>query len=171
MRLVRSTVRDHNQQAEEEFEQDANYFTNKRKRKKKENILISFGLKCAPISSYLHSSEAAAPVWIPAWKTLQPHPQTHSVFTHRAGGSICAQDDAKDKCRSSAIRNRISSTQSPLQPLRSSRDTRHNRLAVCRHVRPADRVSAPLTLLLRSCAQMEAYMNVWTQRSPAALLY
>lgn len=57
------------------------------------------------------------------------------------------------------------------QPLRSSRDTRHNRLAVCRHVRPADRVSAPLTLLLRSCAQMEAYMNVWTQRSPAALLY
>lgn len=88
-------------------------------KKKENNILISFVLKCAPISSYLHSSEAAAPVWIPAWKTLQPHPQTHSVFTHRAG-SISAQDDAKHKCRSFVIQNRISSTQSPLSSLTAS---------------------------------------------------
>lgn len=110
----------HNQQAEEEFERDAQSFTNKSLiRKIKNNILISFVLKCAPISSYLHSSEAAAPVWIPAWKTLQPHPQTHSVFTHRAG-SISAQDDAKHKCRSFVIQNRISSTQSPLPSLTAS---------------------------------------------------
>ena len=124
------------------------------------------------MSSYFHSSEAAASVWIPAWKTLQPHPQTHSVFTHRAG-SISAQDDAKHKCRSSVIQNRISSTQSPLPSLKASPlQQGHTQQAGCvPPCPPSWPVPAPLTLLLRSCAQMEAYMNVWTQRSPAALLY
>lgn len=131
----------HNQQAEEEFERDAQSFTNKSLiRKIKNNILISFVLKCAPISSYLHSSEAAAPVWIPAWKNFAASPTNSQRLyapsrQHLRAGRRQTQMSLVRDSKPNLINSISTSKSNSLSPPAGT----HNRLAVCRHVRPADR--------------------------------
>lgn len=109
-------------------------------KKKENNILISFVLKCAPISSYLHSSEAAAPVWIPAWKNFAASPTNSQRLyapsrQHLRAGRRQTQMSLVRDSKPNLINSISTSKSNSLTPPAGT----HNRLAVCRHVRPADR--------------------------------